>query len=281
MENKNIEKQNEAKAENLPASTIRTDLTFKNAKLNEATKTLAEVYARQEKDKKRVCVLLYNLEKDKAYKEDGFKSLAEFAEKIGLDKSIAHKYENAGRLYANENEAIRNFAEKTDFSKLAILASADPVKVNKAITDGTLKSDMTQENVKAWKQSVTETKRKDEKRKTYKVIEAHIPPDTGKAKKQPTATSKEFPNAIKAEVSQFNDYTLSFHKVDESIYYVGFKVDSKGIHLALIEECEYKPENGMPGKDQAVKNANKRAADAEAKLEKLMKQLAEKGITLE
>lgn len=277
MENKNIEKN----AENMPASIIRTDLTFKNAKLNEATRTLATIYARQERDKKDVCVLLYNLEKDKAYKEDGFKSLAEFAEKIGLDKSLAHKYENAGRLYANENKEIREFAEKTDYSKLAILASADPVKVNKAITDGTLKSDMTQEGVKAWKESVSEKKRKNEKRKTYKVIETHIPPDTGKAKTQPSATSKEFPNAIKAEVPQFNEYTLSFHKVDESIYHVGFKVDSKGIHLALIEECEYNPEVGLPGKEEAVKNANKRAADAEAKLEKLMKQLAEKGITLE
>lgn len=281
MENKNIEKQNEARNENMPASIIRTDLTFKNAKLNEATRTLATIYARQEKDKKDVCVLLYNLEKDKAYKEDGFKSLAEFAEKIGLDKSLAHKYENAGRLYANENKEIREFAEKTDYSKLAILASADPVKVNKAITDGTLKSDMTQEGVKAWKESVSEKKRKDEKRKTYKVIEAHIPPDTGKAKKQPTATSKEYPNAIKAEVAQFSEYTLSFHKVDESIYHVGFKVDSKGIHFALIEECEYKPEVGLPEKQQAVKNANKRAAEAEAKLEKLMKALAEKGISIE
>lgn len=281
MENKNIENQSEKKTENLPASVIRTDLTFKNVKLNEAAKTLAIIYARQEKDKKDVCVLLYSLEKDKAYKEDGFKSLAEFAEKIGLDKSLAHKYENAGRLYANENEEIRKFAEKTDYSKLAILASADPVKVNKAITDGTLKSDMTQEGVKAWKESVSEKRRRDEKRKTYKAVEAHIPPDGGKGKKQPTATSKEYPNAIRAEVPQFGDYTLSFHKVDESIYHVGFKVDSKGIHLALIEECEYKPEVGMPGKEQAVKNANKRAADAEARLEKLMRALAEKGITID
>ena len=284
MENKQNEikaaeiKANEAK---LPASPIRTDIQFKNAELNEATKKLADVYARQEKDKKDVCILLHKLEMNKSYKEDGFKSLAEFAERIGLDKSIAHKYENAGRLYDNTDETVKEFASKTDFSKLAILASADPVKVNSAIKSGDLKSDMTQEQVKQWKETVTEKKAKPEKRKTYKVIEAHIPADTGKAKKAPTATTKQFTNAIKAEVPMFDEYTFTFHKKDEKLYHVGFRIDAKGIHLALIEECEYNPEDGLPEKKQAIQNANKRAKEAEDKLAALMKALAEKGISID
>lgn len=278
MENKNNETPT---VENkLPASPIRTDIQFKNAELNEATKKLALVYARQEKDKKEVCILLHNLEKNKAYKEDGFKSLAEFAEKIGLDKSIAHKYENAGRLYDNTDETVKEFASNTDFSKLAILASADPVKVNSAIKSGDLKSDMTQEQVKKWKEATAEKKPKPEKRKTYKVVEAHIPPDTGKAKKTPTATSKQFINAIKAEVPMFEEYALSFHKKEEKAYHVGFRVDAQGIHFALIEECEYQPEEGAPEKKQAIQNANKRAKEAEDKLANLMKLLAEKGIEI-
>ena len=242
---------------------IRTDLTFKSKALNEATKKIALAVATQEKNKKEICILLYNLEKGKAYKEDGFKSLAEFAEKIGLDKSIAHKYENAGRLYANSNAKVKEFSENTDFSKLSILASADPVKVAEAIEKGDLKPNFTQEQVKEWKQKADPAKPKIEKRMCYHGIEVTV--DTkGKA----TSLRSDFPNAIKEEVPFIKPYNWTYVKQGEEKYNVGFAVDEHGnLHFAMYTTSEYKADN-----TSITREEYNRLKELEAKLEALRAQ---------
>ena len=130
---------------------IRTDNHFKSKALNEATMSLYKAFAAVVDNNKEACRILASIEKGKTYKEDGFKSLADYAEQIGLEKSTAHKMENAGRLMISEDKTIREFAEKADYSKLSILASADGSDLKKGIEDGSLKPDMTQAQVKDWK----------------------------------------------------------------------------------------------------------------------------------
>ena len=130
---------------------IRTDNHFKSKALNEATVNLYKAFTAVVDNNKEACRILARIEKGKTYKEDGFKSLADYAEQIGLEKSTAHKMENAGRLLIAEDKTIREFAEKADYSKLSILASADGSDLKKSIEDGSLKPDMTQAQVKDWK----------------------------------------------------------------------------------------------------------------------------------
>lgn len=128
---------------------------FKSKALNTATEAIFEAVNKYNttaaETRKTVSVVLARVERNKTYKDDGFKSLAEYAEQIGLDKSLAHKMENAGRLLDSKDEAVKEFAANTDYSKLAILASAPEGDIAAAIKSGELAADKSQREVKAWK----------------------------------------------------------------------------------------------------------------------------------
>lgn len=130
---------------------IRTNNTFKSKDLTKATLGLADCFNSANKAYKDACVILAKVEANKAYKDDGFSSLAEYAELIGLNKSAAHKMENAGRLILSDNPVIRDFAAKADYSKLSLLASEDEDEVAEAVEKGELSAESTAANVKAWK----------------------------------------------------------------------------------------------------------------------------------
>lgn len=129
--------------------------TFKSKDLNTATTAIYEAYNRLNttatETRKTVAIILSRVECKQAYKADGFKSLEEYAEMIGLKKSNAHKLENAGRLLDSKDEAVRNFANATDYSKLAIVSSAGEDAVKAAVTSGALKPELSQSEVRAWK----------------------------------------------------------------------------------------------------------------------------------
>lgn len=141
---------------------IRTNNTFKSKDLTKATLGLADCFNSANKAYKDACVILAKVEANKAYKDDGFSSLAEYAELIGLNKSAAHKMENAGRLILSDNPVIRDFAAKADYSKLSLLQSEDEDDVAEAIEKGELTPETTAAKVKEWKaaRSVKEGKEK-------------------------------------------------------------------------------------------------------------------------
>lgn len=128
---------------------------FKSEALNSETRTIYDtanaVNSTVAEARRTIAVSLYTIESGKLYKDDGYKSLAEYAETIGLDKSLAHKLENAGRMIKSDNDTIKEFSAKADWSKLAILASADPKEVEEAIKGGDLTPETTQAEVKEWK----------------------------------------------------------------------------------------------------------------------------------
>ena len=147
---------------------IRSNNQFKSKALNTATAGLAKAFKNIESGRKDACAILAKIERNNSYKEDGFKSLAEYAETIGINKSLAHKMENAGRMLISEDETIKTFANNTDFSKLAILSSADEKEVKKAIENGSLTSESTQAEVKEIKANM-KTEGKDKVLSKYKV----------------------------------------------------------------------------------------------------------------
>lgn len=129
--------------------------TFKSKELNTATKSLYDVaenvYTTAFEGNKRICIILARVEKTQAYKEDGFKSLAEYCEAIGFDKSKVHKMENAGRLYDSENETVKDFADSMGYGNLAVIASASTDAIAKAVESGELTKESTQDNIREWK----------------------------------------------------------------------------------------------------------------------------------
>lgn len=130
--------------------------TFKSKELNKATQVIFDAVnvfnTTASETRKVIAVQLSRIENGKLYKDDGCKSLAEYGERIGLDKSLTHKLENAGRLLDSKTAQVKNLASEMDYSKLSILASIDEKELAEAVDKGEIKSDMSQREVKDWKE---------------------------------------------------------------------------------------------------------------------------------
>lgn len=104
---------------------IKAENQFKSKDLNTATARLAKCYQNIEKNKKDACIVMWHVEDKKAYREDGFESLADYAAAIGIDKSTAHKMADAGMIWDNHNPMIAEKAKDMDYTAVSTLASLD------------------------------------------------------------------------------------------------------------------------------------------------------------
>lgn len=127
--------------------------SFKNAKLNEISAKIAEqsnamnsVYnaAKEgaEAVNKALAPLFGELLKTKCFKDDGFKSVADYAEKtFGMSKSMAYMLARVGEKFYSDNSDVTVKARDTlSTSKLAELTNTDRVAIAKAIDAGELSS---------------------------------------------------------------------------------------------------------------------------------------------
>lgn len=128
--------------------------SFKNQKLNEISFKIAEqsdnmnaLYSeakeRAEAINKALAPLFGELLSSKCYKEDGFKSVADYAEQtFNMSKSMAYMLARVGKEYHNEGGDLTAKAVETlSTSKLAELTGVDRVAVAKAIESGELTAD--------------------------------------------------------------------------------------------------------------------------------------------
>lgn len=135
---------------------VKTDRTFQAKELNDAVKGLSRAFQNIDKNRKDACLIMWRLEDGKKYEKDGFKSLFEFAETIGIDKSTAHKMADAGRVYDSKVPEIAQFADKAGYTVAANVASMlkdneQAKKLEEAIKDNSLNENMTVDKVKTWK----------------------------------------------------------------------------------------------------------------------------------
>lgn len=128
--------------------------TFKNAKLNEISAKIAEQSAAMnsvynaakegaEAINKALAPLFGELMASKCYKDDGFKSVADYAEKtFGMTKSMAYMLARVGEAFYNtSSEDAKKARETLSTSKLAELTGVDKKDIGKAIKDGKLAND--------------------------------------------------------------------------------------------------------------------------------------------
>lgn len=134
---------------------IRTNNTFKSADLNNAVKSFDKFFSGINKNWRDACILMHRLADGKKYEADGFKSIAEFAETIGIEKSTAHKMADAGMVYDSKLPAIAQFADKAGYTKAAKVASI--MKEGKledlasAIENGEISADDSVAEISSWK----------------------------------------------------------------------------------------------------------------------------------
>ena len=134
---------------------IRTNNTFKSADLNNAVKSFDKFFSGINKNWRDACILMHRLADGKKYEADGFKSIAEFAETIGIEKSTAHKMADAGMVYDSKVPAIAQFADKAGYTKASKVASivkdGKSEELAKAIEDGEISADDSVTEIASWK----------------------------------------------------------------------------------------------------------------------------------
>ena len=134
---------------------IRTGATFKSADLNNAVKSFDKFFSGINKNWRDACILMHRLADGKKYEADGFKSIAEFAETIGIEKSTAHKMADAGMVYDSKLPVIAQFADKAGYTKASKIASivkdGNSKDLAKAIEDGEISADDSVAEITSWK----------------------------------------------------------------------------------------------------------------------------------
>lgn len=128
-----------------------TKFSFKSAKLNEISAKIAEQSAAinsvynaakegAEAVNKALAPLFGELMASKCYKDDGFKSVADYAEQtFGMSKSMAYMLARVGETFYNSNSEDAKLARETlSTSKLAELTSVDKKDIGDAIKSGEL-----------------------------------------------------------------------------------------------------------------------------------------------
>ena len=156
------------------AMVIRTDKVFQEKALNDAVKGLAKAYTNIEKNKKDACLILWRLEDGKKYEADGFKSLEDFAQTIGIEKSTAHRMADAGRVYDSKVPEIAQFASDAGYTSAAKLASMvkneeQEKTLAESIKNGEITPDMTVDKISAWKADATAGKGKEKILPKYRI----------------------------------------------------------------------------------------------------------------
>lgn len=129
---------------------------FKNAKLTAETKTLASVAAKAaegiDSASREVARILARIAADKLYVDDGFKSVADYAAKIGIKKSMAYMLSAAGAVY-NDKKAPAQIKAMTpsNIGAIAACIKADKEKVYKDAENGVF-GGKTQKDLKEYAQ---------------------------------------------------------------------------------------------------------------------------------
>lgn len=182
-------------------------------------------------------VILHRIQTTKLYEKDGFKSLAEYAETIGLNKSNAHQLAATGNIYSDNNapEQLTSLSP----SKLAALIAAintNKEQVYKDAAAGALDG-MTQAQLKDYAAATKTTKAKVVKTYTawYTAINGERVQEHFESDGRTDGTIDEWKK--EAESAKYEVVTIPADK-DGNKRLLGIDDDGSSIVFTLIE---YKP----------------------------------------
>lgn len=136
-------------------------VNFKNPLLTESTNRIYAIYQDvatiADAKNREIASILSIIKEGKTYEMDGFKSIAEYAEKtFGMKKQNAYSLASAGDIY-NSSEASDSLKAFSP-SKLAELSSLKPMELNEAIENGDIAPSTTQKELREYVKSKSPAK---------------------------------------------------------------------------------------------------------------------------
>ena len=136
--------------------------TFKNKKLNEISIRIAKIGDDMGKKNMELAKLLGTVKRDELFKDDGFKSVAEYADTtFGIQKSLAYQLAKVGeRFYLSENATAKTVAGMLPPSNLAELVNMKDEDIQKALDSKEITPGTTQKTLRSVAAGVKHTKPK-------------------------------------------------------------------------------------------------------------------------
>lgn len=142
---------------NVDSAIVPVSRKFINERLNECTNVIKtavlNVVQSADEANRTIAKTLALVGANKLYTEDGFNSLAEYAEAIGIKKARAHQLANAGTVYNDESapDALKEFTP-SKLGELASLIKDDKTRerVYEDVKSGTISADCTQDTIRSY-----------------------------------------------------------------------------------------------------------------------------------
>lgn len=133
-----------------------TSYSFKNDRLNAISADISEVIRNGKADieryNKQLCELFGEVKTSKCYEDDGFKSVADYANAVfGVKRSAAYQFAAVGERFYNAEELpeeVGALVQSTTPSKLAELVNMSNEDITAHVNDGTLTADTTQADMR-------------------------------------------------------------------------------------------------------------------------------------
>lgn len=136
--------------------------TFKNKKLNEISIRIAKIGDDMGKKNMELAKLLGTVKRDELFKDDGFKSVAEYADStFGIQKSLAYQLAKVGeRFYLSDNATAKTVSGMLPPSNLAELVNMKDEDIQKAIDAKEITPTTTQKTLRSVAAGVKHSKPK-------------------------------------------------------------------------------------------------------------------------
>ena len=148
------------KAEIAPVITSVGAFSFKNRALAGYSRRIAELGADISAKNVEIAKILGHVLDEKCYVEDGYKSVAEYAEEVfGIKKQSAYQMANVGAKFFNsEDETAKKVSALVSPSNLAELQNVPMEEIKKALDSGTISESSTQKSLRDFAKSTKEPK---------------------------------------------------------------------------------------------------------------------------
>lgn len=136
--------------------------TFKNKKLNEISIRIAKIGDDMGKKNMELAKLLGTVKRDELFKDDGFKSVAEYADTtFGIQKSLAYQLAKVGeRFYLSDNATAKTVSGMLPPSNLAELVGMKDEDIQKALDSKEITPTTTQKTLRSVAAGVKHSKPK-------------------------------------------------------------------------------------------------------------------------
>lgn len=157
---------------------IQTSFSFKNADLNKYSESIAKIAIDSVSRNIELAKIFGRIIETECYKDDGFSSVADFAEKtFGIKRASAYQLANVGRRFFNSDsetadKVVKLLGGKT--GNLAEIVNMNDEQIEEAIASEKLTSKSTQDDLREIAKSVKPVKVINEKKARLSAVISHM-----------------------------------------------------------------------------------------------------------